>query len=65
MPFPIAGLLFLAAAALPAGSFAQRLQILESEVIFHSINPNYQPMKYTERDLVWMYPVGLTQKVEL
>jgi transcriptional regulator with XRE-family HTH domain len=43
----------------------KRLQIADGEVIFHSINPNYKPMRYPERDLVWIYPVGLTQKVEL
>lgn len=43
----------------------KRLQIATGEVIFHSMNPNYQPLRYPERDLVWIYPVGLTQKVEL
>jgi transcriptional regulator with XRE-family HTH domain len=43
----------------------KRLQIAAGEVIFHSINPNYKPMRYAERDIVWIYPVGLTQKVEL
>jgi SOS-response transcriptional repressor LexA len=43
----------------------KRVQFAAGEVIFHSINPNYQPMKYDERDLVWLYPVGLTQKSEL
>jgi SOS-response transcriptional repressor LexA len=43
----------------------KRVQITAGEVIFHSINPNYKPMRYPERDLVWIYPVGLTQKVEL
>jgi hypothetical protein len=35
------------------------------EVVFHSMNPNYPPVRYPERDLVWLYPVGLTQKAEL
>lgn len=43
----------------------KRAQFGAGEVIFHSMNPNYQPMRYPERDLVWIYPVGLTQKVEL
>lgn len=43
----------------------KRLQIADGEVVFHSINPNYGPMRYPERDLVWIYPVGLTQKTEL
>lgn len=43
----------------------KRLQIGDGEVVFHSINPNYKPMRYAERDLVWIYPVGLTQKVEI
>jgi SOS-response transcriptional repressor LexA len=43
----------------------KRLQIGDGEVILHSINPNYKPMRYAERDLVWIYPVGLTQKLEL
>jgi transcriptional regulator with XRE-family HTH domain len=43
----------------------KRLQIAEGEMILHSMNPNYRPLRYTERDLVWIYPVGLTQKVEL
>ena len=25
----------------------------------------HKPMRYAERNLVWIYPVGLTQKVEL
>jgi SOS-response transcriptional repressor LexA len=43
----------------------KRVQITAGEVIFHSMNPNYQPLRYPERDLVWIYPVGLTQKTEL
>lgn len=43
----------------------KRVQFAAGEVIFHSINTAYKPMKYDERDLVWIYPVGLTQKVEL
>lgn len=43
----------------------KRVQFAAGEVVFHSINPNYAPMKYNERDLVWIYPVGLTQKTEL
>ena len=43
----------------------KRVQITDGEIIFHSINPNYPPMKYSERDIAWIYPVGLTQKVEL
>jgi SOS-response transcriptional repressor LexA len=43
----------------------KRVQFVDGEVIFHSINPNYPPMKYADREIAWMYPVGLTQKVEL
>jgi SOS-response transcriptional repressor LexA len=43
----------------------KRVQFVDGEVIFHSINPNYPPMKYSDREIAWMYPVGLTQKVEL
>jgi phage repressor protein C with HTH and peptisase S24 domain len=43
----------------------KRLQIRDGEAVFHSINPSWPPMTYAERDIVWMYPVGLTQKMEL
>lgn len=43
----------------------KRVQFADGEVLFHSINPTYKTMKYPERDLAWIYPVGLTQKTEL
>jgi transcriptional regulator with XRE-family HTH domain len=43
----------------------KRLQASGEQFTFVSINPQYPPLSFTERDIEWMYPVARTQKDEL